>query len=456
MSINRRRLFEVFATAFAIPILAEQSEAAEQTHHLQSLIDEAALSGGVLILGAGKFLTSTLKINVPIQILGVAGQTVLVAISGALIFDVKDAANVAIRGIVFESNYAIPEGHAGGAGGTSDEDAKFQVRAFQCNEILVENCVFRNARTAGLGLDACTGRVVGNQFFNIQQAAILAGRFYGKYESRGLEISGNHIHDLGNNGIVLKHFGGGSEEDGSIITNNHISGVQSGSGSGQHGNGIYIFASDNVIVSNNRILDTAYSGIRNTSSKQVQILGNSISRSSEVAIFVEFAFEAALVNGNIVDESFRGIELSGGDGILGFNGICSNNIVRHTNRKTVNVGAGKHIGINVTAINTIAIGNIVETVGENEFGPGIGMLIQDWTASHSHALRDNMIKDAPFGIGVILGEGATVISASGNTISGSKSNIQLFDANFNIMGGDLSGENTMPDLLKLTDNIIIQ
>lgn len=433
-----------------------EARAAKQTIALQRLIDEADIGNGVVSLPAGEFVTSTLLIDKTIQFAGVPGRTVLLSRDGAAILNIKNAAHVSLSGIIFDSKSIDLQGKAGGAGGTSDESPKFQVLAFECADILIENCVFRKTQTSGLGLDACSGRVIGNQFYDIGQAALLAGRFNGEYEQRGLEIGGNHLHNIGDNGIVIEHGGAQSEDDGSIISNNHIDGVRSGSGNGQHGNGIYVFASDNVIVSNNRILNTDYSGIRNTSSKQVQIIGNSISRSSEVAIFVEFAFEAALVNGNIVDDSFRGIELSGGDGILGFNGICSNNIVRHTNRKTVNVGAGKHIGINVTAINTIAIGNIVETVGENEFGPGIGILIQDWSASHAHALRDNMIKDAPYGIGVILGEGATVISASGNTISGSKTNIQLFDANFAALGGDLAMENTKPDLLKLTDNIVTE
>jgi uncharacterized secreted repeat protein (TIGR03808 family) len=453
MRISRR---SVLTFVGAMAVLPHDATAAKHTVKLQELIDKAAKGNGIVALAAGTFYTDTLNIESTIKIEGVRGQTILQSANGAPILAIKNAANITLTGIVFESENRIPNGKAGGAGGTSDDEAKFQVMLFQCADFLIENCMFRNAKTCGLGLDACTGRVIGNQFYNIDQAAILAGRFSGEYKLRGLEISGNHIHAIGNNGIVIEHAAATSEEDSSIVTNNIIDGVRSQNGNGQHGNGIYVLASDNVIVSNNRISNTDYSAIRNTSSKQVIINGNMISRSSEVAIFVEYAFEAALVDGNIVDQSFRGIELSGGEGILGFNGICSNNIVRNTNRVTVNVGAGKHIGINVTAINTIAIGNIVETVGENEFGPGIGILFQDWSSSHSHALRDNMIKDATYGIGVLLGEGATPISASGNTIAGAKSNVQLFDAQFRTLGADQTVDNTQPDLLRLIDNIIVK
>jgi uncharacterized secreted repeat protein (TIGR03808 family) len=453
MKISRRN---VLTLAAALIVLPSRLYAAKHTAQLQALIDKAAKGNGIVSLAAGIFTTDTLSIDSTLKIEGVKGQTTLQSSDGSPILEIKNAANVSLSGMVFDSNNLIPDGKAGGAGGTSDDEAKFQVKAFQCADILIENCIFRNAKTSGLGLDACTGRVIGNQFYDIDQAALLAGRFSGEYRFRGLEISGNHIHNIGNNGIVIEHAATTSEDDSSIVTNNIIDGVRSQNGTGQHGNGIYIFASDNVIVNNNRISNTDYSGIRNTSSKQVIINSNMISRSSEVAIFIEYAFEAAVVDGNIVDQSFRGIEMSGGEGILGFNGICSNNIVRNTNRVTVNVGAGKHIGINVTAINTIAIGNIVETVGENEFGPGIGILFQDWSSSHSHAVRDNMIKNAPYGIGVILGEGATVISALGNSIAGAKSNVQLFDGQFGIIGGDQTVKNTKPDLLKLIDNIILK
>jgi uncharacterized secreted repeat protein (TIGR03808 family) len=451
--ISRRNILK---SAGAFAFLAHPAYAAMHTVQLQALIDKAKKTGGVVSLAAGVFETDTLLIDATLKIEGVFGRTVLKSTLGQAIFEVKNAENVFIDGIVFDSQNIAPNGKAGGAGGTSDDEAKFQVLAFECKDIHIENCIFRNAETSGLGLDACTGRVIGNQFYDIEQAAILAGRFHGSYELRGLLISGNHLHNIGNNGIVIEHAAAQSEDDGSIIIGNIIDGVRSKNGTGQHGNGIYVFASDNVIVSDNRVSNTDYSGIRNTSSKQVIIRGNMVTRSSEVAIFVEYAFESAVVDGNIVDQSFRGIELSGGEGILGFNGLCSNNIVRNTNCVTVNVGAGKHIGINVTAINTVAIGNVIETVGENEFGPGIGLFTQDWKDSHSHMVQGNMVYNAPYGIGLIIADGATPISVLGNTISkATVSNIQLFDASFKVVGGDQTVENSNPQKLILNNNLVL-
>jgi uncharacterized secreted repeat protein (TIGR03808 family) len=468
MKLSRRKMMELAGGCLLCSLSAE---AAERTSKLQALIDKAADGDGVVSLEAGTYLISTLHINSTIKFEGIRGRTVLSSIDGAPLLSIKNAADVVISGIVFDSQNLKPADGAGGAGGTSDDDAKFQLHALECQDILIEGCIFRNAKTSALGLDACTGRVVGNQIYGIEQAGILGGRFYGNYAShalgthtvqpRGMEITGNHVHDIGNNGIMLKHYGPTSEEDGSIISNNHVEGILSGSGNGQHGNGIYVFASDNVIVSNNRITNCDYSAIRNASSKHVTISNNSISRISENAIFVEFAFESTMVSGNVVEDAFRGIQLSGGDGVLGYSGICSNNIVRNINRPTLNPDGGKFMGIMIASINTVAIGNVIENVGTNADGPGIGLLIQDWKASHYHSAQNNMIKNVGYGIGVVLGtgdgEGATTISVTGNTIAdASISAIQLLDPSFTAVGGDQAARNTLPKQLHLSDNIMLE
>jgi len=466
MTLNRRHVLAL-TSASLLAALSRPVLAADQTAELQAAIEQAQNGAGVVILQAGTYAVTTLTITTTVRIQGVPGKTILTSLTGAPIFNVTDAAEVSFFGLVFDSKSLVPEGEAGGAGGTSDKNAKFQLYAKQCSDILIENCIFQNAATSALGLDACTGRVIGNRIHHIAQAAILAGRFYGQYQSladgdkappsRGLEISSNHVHDIGNNGIMLKHFTDTSEEDGSIISNNHVERVHSGSGNGQHGNGIYVLGADNVIISGNRITDTDFSGIRDTSSKHIQIVNNSISRSSEVSLFVEFAFESALVNANIIEDAFRGIELSGGDGIVGFNGVCSNNIVRNVTRATVNPDGGKFIGINITANNTIAIGNLVENVGSNDRGGGIGLLIQDWRKSHSHSAQGNMIKNVPYGIGIVLGDGggglASAVSVSNNTIATvGKTYVQLFDPKLNPVGGDQTENNTLPNLLTLSNN----
>jgi uncharacterized secreted repeat protein (TIGR03808 family) len=455
---NRRGVLGLAAGA----LWSETAVAADQTEKLQRLFDKAARTTGHVVLEAGTYLVSTLKVTATLKIEGVRGRTVLKSSAGEPILHINDAANITISGVVFDSGNMVPHDGAGGAGGTSDTPAKFQVLATQCADILVEECVFQNAATCAVGFDACTGRVVGNVISGVGQAGILAGRFYGAYaaqktEQRGLLISGNHLSDIGNNGIVLVHAGAKSEEDGSIVSDNHIQGIRSGSGNGQHGNGIYVFSSDNVIVSGNRITDTVYSGIRCTSAEAVQIENNSISRSSEVAIFVEFAFKSVVVSGNTVEDAFRGIELSGGDGVVGFTGLCGTNIVRNINRPTQNADGGKHIGINITSNNTTGVGNVVDGVGTNSAGPGIGILVQDWSASHYHSVQNNMIHAAPYGIGVVLGYegdgGAKAISITGNTISAATAApFQEFNPAFE----PESGDGLKSAGLELSGNVIVK
>jgi uncharacterized secreted repeat protein (TIGR03808 family) len=473
MTINRRTAIAAGTGAVALAMMGGTALAVDNTATLQAQINAAATGSGVVSLAAGTYSVTTLYINSTITFEGVPGKTILLSLNGARQLEINGAADVTVSGVIFDGQNLVPAVGAGGAGGSSDADGQYQLLAYQCPDITVEKCIFRNAVTCGVGMDACTGRITNNKFHDLGQAAILAGRFYGTYQSfvygthtllvRGMTVSGNHIYKIANNGIVIKHSAAVSEEDSSIITDNHIEGVRSGSGDGQHGNGIYVFASDNVVVSDNRISDTDYSGIRNTSSKFVQITGNMISRSTEVAIFVEFAFETCVVDSNIIENAFCGIELSGGGSSVGANGVISNNIVRNINRSTLNPSAKKSIGINCTSINTVAIGNVVETVGTNTYGPGIGMLVQDWTSSHYHSVQDNMIKGAPIGIGVVLGSGNAVgakkISVTGNTIVGPAGNyIRLVDpagASFVPFGTDQTVTNTYPGTLFLANNVTL-
>jgi hypothetical protein len=137
--------------------------------------------------------------------------------------------------------------------------------------------------------------------------------------------------------------------------------------------------------------------------------------------------------------------------------VCSNNIVRNVTRATVNPDGGKLIAINITANNTIAIGNLVENVGSNDRGGGIGLLIQDWRKSHRHSAQGNMINNVPYGIGIVLGDGggglASAVSVSNNTIATvGKTYVQLFDPKLNEVGGDQTEKNTLPNLLSLSNN----
>jgi hypothetical protein len=114
----------------------------------------------------------------------------------------------------------------------------------------------------------------------------------------------------------------------------------------------------------------------------------------------------------------------------------------------------------VTSNNTTGIGNVVDGVGTSAAGPGIGILVQDWSASHYHSVQNNTIHAAPFGIGVVLGysgdAGAKMISVSGNTISGaSVMAIQEFNPKFEPIGVDMISKTERALVLRVSDIVVI-
>ncbi|TGS88727.1 TIGR03808 family TAT-translocated repetitive protein, partial [bacterium M00.F.Ca.ET.177.01.1.1] len=91
-------------------------------------------------------------------------------------------------------------------------------------------------------------------------------------------------------------------EDGTIVSGNRVQriGARSG-GTGQNGNGINAFRAGNVIISGNVVSDCAFTAIRANSASNLQITGNSCSRSGETGIYSEFSFEGAILSNNLVD-----------------------------------------------------------------------------------------------------------------------------------------------------------
>ena len=469
MEISRRDILIGSLGTTATFALSEKAFALDQTAKLQAQINEAQASNGVVSLAAGIYQVTNLYVSAPIIIMGVPGKTVLQSLNGGNILKLNAVSNAVVSGVVFDSQNLTPAG-------ASSLATAYQMSAFQCADIRVENCIFKNAKTSGAGFDACTGRVVGNQFYNIDQIALRAGTFVGKYQGRvvgnqtitlsGLEISGNHIHQAGNGGIFVLHDGAPNDEDGTIISNNHVEGVLSGSGDGQYGNGIDVFNANNVIIADNRIANCVYGGIRVVSCKHVQVIGNNISRIADSGIFVEFAFESIVVSNNIVEDVSIGIQMSGGDGVLGYTGVCSNNIVRNVGRAFTNPEFSNFIGIDAVSIATNCIGNVVENVAANSHGPGIGILAADWTSSHYHQFEGNIIRNAACGIGIILGAGSMKISILGNTIATASSafvsmlnQVTYPDGSANTLtptGGDLTVNNNQLSLVSLVNNTTLE
>jgi len=398
MKVSRRSLLSAGALLSATPLTALAANVtSDQTTRLQAAIDLAATGSGVLSLPAGRYQVSGLQINAPLQIVGVPGQTILIAEDRATILTIEDTRQVDISGLTFE-------------GGDN-----------------------------GLVLSKSGGRIFNNEF-RLQAKTALHAR-----DSKGLEISRNHVHDIGNNGIQV--WTSTRAEDGTQVTNNRVERVAAtDGGSGQNGNGINVYRAGNVLVSNNRISDCAYSAIRNNSGSNCQILGNSISRTDEVAIYVEFSFEGAVVSNNMIAGVAFGIS------ITNFNeggrlAVCSGNVVRNiTGGQTQGVTTGG--GIYAEA-DTLISNNVVENARDFGIGMGWGPYCRNLSA------QGNLIKDCATGIVVSVSGGAGQSHIAGNVISGArKASITGMD-HLEPVTGDLGAAGAkIPDVVLLKDNVV--
>ncbi|TIT32418.1 MAG: TIGR03808 family TAT-translocated repetitive protein, partial [Mesorhizobium sp.] len=227
----------------------------------------------------------------------------------------------------------------------------------------------------------------------------------------GLEISGNTVSDCANGGILVHRWQ--QAEDGTLVSGNRVEriGARSG-GTGQNGNGINAFRAGNVVISGNIVSDCAFSAIRANSSSNLQVTGNTCSRSGETALYSEFSFEGAVIGNNIIDGAANGIS------IVNFNeggrmGVCANNIVR--NLSTVGPypadAPGFGVGISVEADTTVS-GNVVENA------PLYGMQIGWGPYLRNVVATGNIIRKAGTGIAVSVVEGAETAIISDNVIDG--------------------------------------
>jgi uncharacterized secreted repeat protein (TIGR03808 family) len=379
MPIRRSVLFSVAA----VPLFTRMVRAAtlnpsggDDTRALQAAIN--AVSGGVVQLGVGRFNVSTLTVDANTTMLGVPGATKLVSSNGQEIFKIGAADEVVLQGL----------------GLTLKGDRGQNIRAKGVRHLVIENCSFSGGE-AGLRLSACGGRVADNRFQFHDDVGLQS------IDSTGLRISGNRLSDIGNSGIQVWQTE--PREDSSIVTENHVSRIAAKSGgNGQNGNGINIFKAGNVTVSNNRISDCAFTGIRNNSGANSIITGNAISRCNEVALFVEFSHDGSVVADNIIDTASQGIEIVNFD-VGGRLSQCTGNVVRNitgVDPEGLPLGGGIFCEADVIVAN-----NLVDIAKSYGIRLGWGPYGRNLQASN------NTLMDCPRGIEFSLaGEGPYVIT----------------------------------------------
>jgi uncharacterized secreted repeat protein (TIGR03808 family) len=154
------------------------------------------------------------------------------------------------------------------------------------------------------------------------------------------------------------------------------------------------------MVSGNMVSDCAFSAIRANSGSDIQISGNSCARSGETAIYAEFAFEGAVVNGNIVDGAANGISIVNFDK-GGRMAVCSGNIVRNLSTEGPYPASAPGFGVGITVeADTSATGNMVENAPLYGIKIGWGPYMRNVVAT------GNVIRKAGTGVAVTVVEGA--------------------------------------------------
>ena len=379
---------------------------ADVTVKLADAALSAARRGAVLSLEPGIYVVSGLNLPAGARITG--HGAVLSAAGGASAIDTKGSAGIALDGVTVR-------------GSGTQANGKGLVTFSDVERLLVSSCVIEGSGAAGLSLNGSTGRVRDCQITHCRDAAIFA------VDCREIEIDGNEIAQCDDNGILVwqseKRF------DGARITGNRISkiGAVSG-GSGQYGNGINIYRAGGTIVSGNHISDCAFTAVRVNSGDNCQIIGNNCARMGEVALYVEFAFEGAIVANNIVDTAGMGISVTNFGNAGGRLAVVSGNLVR--NLFTPAYEEARGVGIGVEA-DTAVTGNVVENAALFGIVAGWGAAMRDVT------INGNVVRGSPVGIAVSVSPGAGHAAITGNRIEGaSKSAIQAMDHN-DLIDGDM-------------------
>jgi uncharacterized secreted repeat protein (TIGR03808 family) len=360
------------------------------------MLAEASERNAPISLPPGTYLVSNLKLPARVRLSGVPGATRIVYGGNGHLMMAEQAEHIELTGLVFDGSNRWLGDYTQGL---------LDLR--RVAHLVIDNCQVTGSGKSGLALEHAVGRVGRSDISGAADAGIYS------VEAGGLEISGNNVSDCANGGILVHRWQ--AAEDGTIVSGNRVQriGARSG-GTGQNGNGINAFRAGNVIISGNVVSDCAFTAIRANSASNLQITGNTCSRSGETGIYSEFSFEGAILTNNLVDGAANGIS------IVNFNeggrmAVCANNIVR--NLTTVGPYTadppGFGVGISAEADTTVS-GNVVENAPLYGMQLGWGPYLRNVVAT------GNIIRKAGTGIVVSVVEGSGSAVISDNVIDGVK------------------------------------
>lgn len=404
---------------------------ADQTAELQRLIDAAAEGERAVVLPAGTFKVSDLRLRGGTALIGQAGRTVLQFSGGEAFVTADKADNLVLRDLVFDGAYKP----------FAEERGEGLVNVSRARAISIENIEIRNSARSGLSLVSCGGSVSSVRVHDVIEAGIKS------LDATGLDIRGCHVTRCANNGILV--WRGEKGDDGTIVSSNRISHIRNASGgTGEYGNGINVFRAGGVLVEGNRISDCTYTAVRGNAASNIQIIANSCERLGEVAIYAEFGFEGALIANNIIDTAATGIS------VTNFNeggrlAVIQGNLIRNLFRREKEPdGERRGEGIGVEADASVT-GNTIEGA------PTVGIQIGWGPFMRDVAATGNVIRRSRVGISVTNANEAGACLIANNLISQASDGAIRQMVHGVVLGPDLAKEPAAGGRIALAGNLAV-
>ncbi|WP_407184333.1 TIGR03808 family TAT-translocated repetitive protein [Bradyrhizobium centrosematis] len=365
----------------------------DQTRALQRAIDEAARAQMPLALPPGVYRSGPLRLPNGAQLIGVRGATRLVFTGGPSAVQSDGSDSIGVTGITFDGG-SIPLPARRGL-----------IHVLGGRDVRIADCEITNSGGSGIWLEQVTGDIAGNILTNIAVTAVVS------FDAKGLSVCRNTILGTNDNGIEILRTAIG--DDGTLVADNRIENIKAGpGGSGQYGNAINAFRAGNVIVRGNRIRNCDYSAVRGNSASNIQISGNSVNDVREVALYSEFAFEAAVIANNTVDGAAVGVS------VCNFNeggriAVVQGNIIRNLiPKRPIGTAPDDDAGVGIyIEADTAVTGNVIENAPSYGIVAGWGKYLRDV------AITGNVIRKALAGVGVSVVPGAGIALVNNNMIS---------------------------------------
>ncbi|HEV2896271.1 MAG TPA: TIGR03808 family TAT-translocated repetitive protein [Pseudaminobacter sp.] len=368
----------------------------DQSKAFAKMLKEAANRDMPVFLPPGVYIVSNLALPRNVRLSGVPGATRIIYGGDGHLMLAEEAGHIELSGLLLD-----------GANRWIGDHAQGLLDLRRVGHLVVENCQVIGSGKNGIALERVAGRIDRSTISGAADAGVYS------VEAVRLDITGNSVSDCANGGILVHRWQ--IADDGTIVTGNHVERIAArNGGTGQNGNGINTFRANGVMVANNSVSDCAFSAIRANSSSNLQIAGNRCMRSGETALYAEFAFEGAIISGNIVDSAANGIS------IVNFNeggrmGVCSGNIVRNLSTEGPYPADAPGFGVGITVeADTAVSGNMVENA------PLYGMKIGWGPFMRNVAATGNVIRKSGTGIAVSVVEGAGSAVIADNVIDGTR------------------------------------